>query len=350
MKALIIGGTGPTGPAIVRGLVERRYEVTVYHTGKHEVDDLPPVQHLHGNPFEPEEIKKDLGSAEWDAVCSMYGRLRFLADALAGRCSRFIGIGGSAGNVAPELLPFPQGRGLPITEEYPRYAERLPGREVGFAVAETERGVLAHHDRGDFSATMLRYCSLYGPRVTRQWLWPVVRRILDRRPFVLLPGDRPNLFPVCYAENAAAQVLLALERPEAAGQVFHAADQETYLIEDVIRIVGEELGYVPEVVHVAHPLAARLASGYIREGSGAYMLDMGKMTWLLGYREPVEPAEGIRRTARWLSENRTDLNEAELTRNPFAYEAEDRLVASYRQWAGETERDLAGIVPERQQR
>ena len=50
MKALVIGGTGPTGPGVVRGLTDRGYDVTIYHRGYHETDALPALhQHLHGN-------------------------------------------------------------------------------------------------------------------------------------------------------------------------------------------------------------------------------------------------------------------------------------------------------------
>ena len=37
MKVLVVGGTGPTGPAIVAGLEARGHEVTICHTGSHEV-------------------------------------------------------------------------------------------------------------------------------------------------------------------------------------------------------------------------------------------------------------------------------------------------------------------------
>lgn len=33
MKALIIGGTGPTGPHIIRGLLDRGYDVTMLNRG-----------------------------------------------------------------------------------------------------------------------------------------------------------------------------------------------------------------------------------------------------------------------------------------------------------------------------
>jgi len=51
MKALVIGGTGPTGPFILEGLIKRRYGATIYHHGPHEVALPPSVKHVHGNPF-----------------------------------------------------------------------------------------------------------------------------------------------------------------------------------------------------------------------------------------------------------------------------------------------------------
>jgi nucleoside-diphosphate-sugar epimerase len=338
VEALVIGGTGPTGPAVVRGLLDRGYDVTIYHRGYHETDELPPVQHMHGDPDSREALERDLGGRTWDVVCSMYGRLRYIADAVAGRCERFIAIGGIAGNVAPRLLPFPEGHALPISEDHPRYRERSPEQEMGWAVAETERGVLVHHGRGDYCATILRYTGLYGPRVPRQWLWPIVRRVLDGRHWLVVPGDGATLRPICYTENAAHQVLLAVDRKEAHGQVFHSVDQKTFSLKDIVRLVAEALGHDLEAVQISHPLANDLAMSY---GEGPSMLlDSSKLTYVLGYSDLVPPDEGIRRTARWLREHRAELDEdqlASLVPNPYAYEIEDRLIASFKAWRDETQ-------------
>ncbi|MBL4869193.1 MAG: hypothetical protein JKY67_22760, partial [Pseudomonadales bacterium] len=80
MKALVVGGTGPTGPFVVNGLLSRGYETAILHTGKHEVDAIPPeVEHIHTNPFDVAETADALGSRTFDLVVSMYGRLRDLA-------------------------------------------------------------------------------------------------------------------------------------------------------------------------------------------------------------------------------------------------------------------------------
>ena len=83
MKALVVGGTGPSGPYVISELVERGYDVTMYHRGDHELEEpLPPHEHLHGDPFNQDPFERDMQGREWDVVVAMYGRLRFIATAL----------------------------------------------------------------------------------------------------------------------------------------------------------------------------------------------------------------------------------------------------------------------------
>jgi len=42
MKALVIGGSGPTGPHVLAGLLERGYDVAMLHRGVHEPDGARP--------------------------------------------------------------------------------------------------------------------------------------------------------------------------------------------------------------------------------------------------------------------------------------------------------------------
>ena len=94
MNALVIGGTGPTGYFLVNGLRARGYDVTIFHSGRHERDEIPPeVEHLHGDPFAPGAIEAALGARSFDVCIATYGRLRRLAEAMLGRCGRFLSIG-----------------------------------------------------------------------------------------------------------------------------------------------------------------------------------------------------------------------------------------------------------------
>lgn len=49
--ALVVGGTGPTGPHIVDGLLQREFTVAILHTGAHESEQIPDVvEHIHTDP------------------------------------------------------------------------------------------------------------------------------------------------------------------------------------------------------------------------------------------------------------------------------------------------------------
>ena len=168
----------------------------------------------------------------------MYGRLRYAADVLAGHCDRFIGIT-SLTRLVRQICPnSPRDEKCRSPRIGPDYGRGCPD-ERGFAIAETERRVLTHHASDDYAATILRYTNLYGPRVTRQWLWPLVRRVVDGRQSVIVPGDGAAVPSICFIANAAQQVLLAIDRPEAVGQIFNSIDQYTYVLSDIIRLVGE---------------------------------------------------------------------------------------------------------------
>ena len=95
MKALMIGGTGPTGVPIVNGLVERGYSVEMLHSGRHEVPETPEeVAHIHADVYDPDQLARVLEGNTWDVCVSAYGRLRTIAELLSGRVARFVSIGG----------------------------------------------------------------------------------------------------------------------------------------------------------------------------------------------------------------------------------------------------------------
>ena len=83
--ALVIGGTGPTGPSIVHGLEARGHRGAVFHTGRHELDEVAHVEHIHGDPFSNEGVVNALGDQTFEVVVACYGRLRTIAEVLAGR-------------------------------------------------------------------------------------------------------------------------------------------------------------------------------------------------------------------------------------------------------------------------
>ncbi len=83
-KALVIGGTGPSGPDVVHGLLNRGFDTTIFHAGVHEVPLPGEVRHIHGDPHFRETITEALGNSEFDVVIAQYCDLRPDRDSNAG--------------------------------------------------------------------------------------------------------------------------------------------------------------------------------------------------------------------------------------------------------------------------
>jgi NAD(P)-dependent dehydrogenase (short-subunit alcohol dehydrogenase family) len=123
--ALVIGGTGPTGIHVVRGLVERGYDVTILHRGTHERPETPPeVRHLHADPYDADALAGVLDGMRVDVVLAMYGRLRRIAELTVGVTDRFVSVGGVPairGWMNPWLFD-PDGLPVPVGERAPTVA------------------------------------------------------------------------------------------------------------------------------------------------------------------------------------------------------------------------------------
>ena len=112
-RALVIGGTGPTGPFIVNGLRARGFAVAMLHSGRHERDEIPgDVEHLHTDPFDEAKLAAALDGRSFDVCVATYGRLRatcwmcWLSSAFSSRSAVFHDSPAIASS--PFHLPWPQ--------------------------------------------------------------------------------------------------------------------------------------------------------------------------------------------------------------------------------------------------
>ena len=331
MRALVIGGTGPTGPFIVNGLRARGFAVTMFHTGRHERAEIPSdVEHVHADPFAAGALETALGTRSFDVCVATYGRLRRLAEAMVGRCGRFVSIGGVPayrGFMNPALFE-PAGLPVPVREDAPK-VEREEEDAKGFRIVRTEEAVFAAHPQ----ATHFRYPYVYGPYQPLPREWCIVRRVLDQRPWLILPEDGLTLHHFGYAENLAHAVLLAVDRPEvAAGQVYHCADEEVLSLRQVVEIVAGALGHRFEIVSLPWQLALPARPLLAQPLPTHRVFDLTKIKSELGYRDVVPAREALARTARWLVDHppAPGGQEEMVLQDPFDYPAEDRLVAAWK--------------------
>lgn len=329
---LVVGGTGPTGPCIVNRFLAEGRDVAIYHSGRHEVEFDGPVEHLHGDSRDPADIAAVLGARRWDIAVLTSGRLKALAETLAGRCRRLVGITGQP-VYRGTMAPTPHGR-LPLP--VPEWSERQRDRpDYTGKVAEGEDQLMLQHGRGDFEATIVRYPGVYGPRCVLAHEWAIVKRLIDGRPSMLMPGAGMAYFQRGFVENLGHLVYLAATRPEAAGQSFNSGDERVISARHVAEIVAGELAVPIEFVDVP----AHWCRGYYPLAQkSSLVLDSAKSRALLGYRDVVDVSDATARTARWLWDNRP-AGIAPAFAGSFDYDREDAILAA---WS-----ELSAIASER---
>jgi nucleoside-diphosphate-sugar epimerase len=324
-RALVIGGTGPTGVHIVRFLAEGGFHVSVFTSGKHDSGaNLPAdAERLYGDARDPADIARCVADRTWDVAICTYGRLRLQADLLAGHCGRLVGVTGQP-VYAGAARPMPEGGiALPVPEWAPRQSD---GAGYTAKIADGEDQLFQQHGRGDFEAVIVRYPGVYGPRAPINHEWAVVKRVLDQRPFMLLPHDGASYFQRGYSENVAWLVYLAATRPEAAGQAFNAGDERVLSARMVAELIVDELGSPMRLLGVP----AQFVRGVFPLAEKApLMLDMSKARNLLGYRDRVDVEAATRLTARWLHDNPPAEGEITGAAGNFDYAAEERLAAAW---------------------
>jgi len=248
-SALVIGGTGPTGPYIVNGLLERGFRVSVFHRGTHETPFAGEVEHLHGDPHFRESAEQVLEKRRFDVAVVTYGRTKILAGILAGRCDLLIGIGATnvyRGASNPESS-WPTGTRLGTPEEGPLVdvpaTSGVEAEVFSSKILGTERAVFALAAQSAFSATYFRYPIIYGPRNIIPWEWSVVKRIADGRKTMIVCDDGAMIRTRISCRNAAHAVLLAVDHPDrAAGQSYNCADDQQYSLRQWLELLIEAAG------------------------------------------------------------------------------------------------------------
>lgn len=334
-RALVVGGTGPTGPFVVQGLVDRGYAVTMLHTGRHERPEIPDVvEHVHTDPFDRDAVAGALGDRTFDLAVVMYGRLRDLVELLVGRVGRVLSVGG-----VPVLDGFgnpfqrePAGLPVPAAEEEEAELVDRGGRhEVAndkvAKMIETERAVFAAHP----GATHLRYPLVYGPHqlLPREWL--VVRRVLDGRRRLILPDGGLHLCSAVHVANAAASMLFCVDHPDVTGgRALHVSDEVTPTLRQTVDVLSAALGHTFEIVDLPFALATP-AHPFVMRTSPHHRYSPATTLAALGHRDVVPFDEGLAQTAHWLVEHRPECG-GDTERNlqdPFDYAAEDALMDAW---------------------
>ena len=340
MKALMIGGTGATGPYIIDGLIKRDYEVTILHRGMHEADLPADIKHIHADPHWTEKLQEALEGKKFDLVVADYGRLRRIAEVIKGLTSRLISVGGALAIYKgwmrisePHPWHYMEESPVPIKEDDP--LATAPGVDhFSERARAAEQAVMEGHQQGYYNATHFRYPIIYGPRHPGPAEWCIIRRIKEGRKQIIVPGGGMALISRGFAENMAHAILLAVDNPTASeGQIYNITDERVLTTREWIRLVAQVLNHEFEFVEIPFNMLRHDFNNTPTQALFPYhrVQDITKIKEQLGYREVVPVDKGMELSVRWLLENPL-VRDGEIEKSlgdPFDYAVEDKLIQIY---------------------
>jgi nucleoside-diphosphate-sugar epimerase len=321
MRVLVLGGTRFIGPFAVRALVEAGHQVTIFHSGRTEVDVPPSVRHVHGR-FEnfAAEVGK-LRALEPQVVVDMvpfvdkagHGIAHFL-DATE---RAVVVTSGDVYRAFARLLRSEPGHpdDVPLSEDAPLRAERSPDLtgEIDFDNLEVERAVAAL----PLPVTVLRPAVVYGPNDPLDRLGDYLRRMDDGRPAILLEEAMAGWrLSREYAGNVGAAIACVVGDDRSAGRVFNVAAERTLTEEEWVRAIAAVVGWRGEIRVVPSSLLPHeMRAGLdLRQD---LVLDSSRIRKELDFVAPVAHDEELARTVAWCRRHR---------RGAVDYAAEDEVL------------------------
>jgi nucleoside-diphosphate-sugar epimerase len=337
MRVLVIGGNGFIGTPLVRELREGGHEVAVFHRRAQAGVDSDGVMQMEGNRNRLPEYRKEFQRFKpnviVDLLLSSEAQARQLMETAMGVTRRVVVASsmdvyrawGMLHGIEPGAL-----EPTPITEESPvRSTRQLYAPDA----LRKMQGVFTWIDEGydkiaveevimndaDVAGTVVRLPMIYGPGDRLHRLHPVLKRIADGRPSLLL-SDVAAAWrgPRGYVDNVAHAIALAVTSRKAARQTYNVCEEPNLSELEWQKAIVTQMNWRGKLLTLPLERTPRhlLVPANLMQ---QVVVSSARIRKELGYKEVVETGEAIRRTVAWEQQNPP----ASIDAKQFDYQAED---------------------------
>ena len=250
MKALVIGGTRNLGPPLVSSLIDRGFEVTVFHRGQTQAPLPPSVERIYGDRSDAAQLEAGVGGRDFDVVIdtTLYNGAdaQSAARIFHSRTGRYIML--STGQVylvrSGLSRPFQETDYLGPTIPAPARAADLEDWRYGIDKRAAEDALLTAHQAHGFPVTVLRLPMVNSERDHHHRLDGYLGRLGDGGPILIPDGPHLTLRHVYGGDVVRAMVSLS-ESSSGHGQAYNLSQDEELTIDEFLgtlaRIAGAEL-------------------------------------------------------------------------------------------------------------
>lgn len=343
MRVLVIGGNGFIGAPLVRMLKQRGHEVAVLRRSADTERDravAPDLVLIRGD----RNRLKDCGAAIRafapqviiDMVLSSAQQAEAVVALTNAIGTRLIAIssmdvyrawGVLLGTEPGELEPLPITEDSPLrtaSRSYPAGAVEIMKNIFTWLTPDYDKVAVEHVVMcGGDQNTVVRLPMVYGPGDPLHRLYPVVKRVQDKRPAIILPADQAVWrAPRGFVDNVAHAILLAATSERAQGRTYHMCEEPAVTDLEWMKKAVEHIEWsgrfvvLPREKTPKHLLLPFDAAQHV-------VADSSRIRTELGYQELVAVDDAMQQTVAWERANAR----AGPTFHQFDYEAENAALA-----------------------
>lgn len=209
---------------------------------------------------------------------------------------------------------------VPINESSPLRNKPLAGEEPGDKL-DVEKMLR----RGKDACTILRCAPIYGPNDFLRRFYPLIVRMIDDRPYVLLGSIQSDWrYTHAFVNDVAHAVVLAATKPENKHRIFNVGEAKTPTMRERLEHLGTVFGWNGSV----KVLSETDLPDYLRtpgDFSQDLHIDSTAIRQALGFREVGDYYDGLADSVEWYRENPP----ADMLGKTFNYSAEDQVISKF---------------------
>ena len=320
MKVLVTGGTGFTGKALVRKLLDDGYEVVAldYKKGlKTEELEQWGAKVIIGSVVDSDVVEEAVTGA--DVVLHLAAAFRELN--VPKTYYREVNVGGTEKMLEASLrhgvkkFVYCSTCGVHGNIDNPPGGEDAPIQPADYyqqTKYEAEPVVLEYQKKG-LKTTILRPAAIYGPGDPERFF--MIFKRVHKGKFPIF-GKGETFYHPLYIDNLVDAFLLCMQEGVGDGGTYLIADEEYVSIKDLVTRVGKAMGGNLKIAH--YPIVPLIIAGHFFETicrpfkitppifprrvdwyrqNRAFKIDRAKKD--LGYDPKVGLDEGLKRTAEW---------------------------------------------------
>lgn len=307
MRFLVTGGAGFIGSNIVKGLVERGYQVKVldnFATGQRSniepyIKDIELIEgdirdfwtvvratkgidyilHQAALPSVPRSIDNPLTTTE----VNINGTLNILEAARFNEVRRMIYA--SSSSVYGDSPEMPKNEDMKPMPKSPYAITKLAGEEY----------CISFYNLYGLETVALRYFNVFGPR---QNPFSQYSAVIPKFINMLKSGQKPTIWgdgstsrDFTYVDNVVHANILACEKKGAAGQVLNIACNKAFTLNELVERLNSIMGITIKPTYGSEKI------GDVKHS----LADIKKANGILGYTPRIDFGEGLKKTVEWFS-------------------------------------------------